>query len=248
MPALILASAALYSFIVVPTDTPLADDTQPKLSLRTKLRKIDYLGSISLAITISCLLLPLSLKTSATKPRSAGGGEYAWSDPTIWGLLLASGVSLLIFIFVEWRIAPQPILPLSLLARRTPAAVAFSLFVVVINQFSIMYNIPLFFSAVRLQSASQSGAHLLPYSINIGIGSVVSGWMMKRTGRYWWTCVGGGLIIVSSSTMFMFWNTKTPSWLSWLAPIPAGFGYAWVLTGTLVALMTNVTRAGRGEV
>ena len=157
------------------------------------------------------------------------------------------GVFTLLFILVEGKIAHRPILPLGLLGRRTPAAVAISLFVVVINQFSLLYNIPLFFSTVRLEYAGVSGAHLMPYTICIGGGSLLAGWYMRRTGKYWSAGVLSALGMVFSAALFCFWNRDMADWWTWIAPLPAGLGYAGVLTSTLVALMTNVTRAGKGE-
>jgi MFS family permease len=240
VPFLVVAAFLVYFFVRFPSKAPLSRE-----SWRSKLAKIDYLGSITLAGAVGSLLLSISIKTSA-KPSS--GGEYTWSHPLIWGLLIASVVLTSLFLLVETRCAVQPILPLSLMRRRTPAAVALSLLCVVTNQFSILYDIPLFFSAVRLDSASVAGTHLLPYTIFIGAGSVTIGWIMRKTGRYWWAGVGSALVIVSSSTMLIFWSKEVPGWLTWLAPIPAGFGYAGVLTSTLVGLMTNVERARKGEV
>jgi hypothetical protein len=36
-------------------------------------------------------------------------------------------------------------------------------------------------------------------------------------------------------------------WASWIEVAPGGFGYAGVLTTSLVALMSDVTREGKGE-
>ena len=195
-------------------------------------------------ITVGSLLLSISFKTSSTKP---SGEDYRWSDPLVLSLLLASLISGIIFILVEGFYSPEPVLPLRLLTRRTPFAVALSSLTMVINQFSILYNIPLYFSAVRLQSSSVAGAHVLPYSVMIGVGSLSIGLIMRRTGKYWWVTVISAVIMVVSSAMLVTWDTKSPAWITWVAQTPSGFGYAGVLTSSLVALMTNVTREGKGE-
>jgi MFS family permease len=240
-PLLVAAGIGVFFFVRIPPSAVPKDAEEP---WRVKIKRIDYLGSMTLVVAVASLLLSVSLKTSARTP---SGVEYAWSDPLIWGLLIVSAVFTFLFLLVEARFALQPILPLSLMSRRTPLAVGLGLFCVVTNQFSIMYNIPLFFSAVRLESASVAGAHLLPYSLALGTGSVTIGYLMRRTGKYWSACVGSAGLMVVTSIMLLFWRTDVPRWLTWVGPIPAGFGYAGVLTSTLVALMTNVTRAGKGE-
>ena len=162
-------------------------------------------------------------------------------------MLAASVVMTIIFVFVEGFYAVEPILPLQLLTRRTPIAVALSSLIMVINMLSILYNVPLYFSAVRLESSSVAGAHLLPYSIMIAAGSLSIGWIMQRTGKYWWASVISASIIVISCGMLASWTVDSPEWITWVAHMPSGFGYAGVLTSSLVALMTNVTREGKGE-
>lgn len=116
------------------TATPLPTSSAPARStLRTTLARIDYLGSSLLVTTVGTLLLALSFKTAST-----GKVELAWSDPQVWGLLVASGVGFVLFLLVEGCVAPEPVLPLRLLKRRTPTAVAISNFAFSVNAFSVV--------------------------------------------------------------------------------------------------------------
>lgn len=75
---------------------------------QSKLRRIDFLGSISLALTIVGFLLVLDL----------GGQKVPWGHPAIW-ILLTSSVTLgLLFLFIEGYVAREPIFPLQLLVHR----------------------------------------------------------------------------------------------------------------------------------
>ncbi|KIR32735.1 multidrug resistance protein fnx1 [Cryptococcus deuterogattii MMRL2647] len=263
VPLLVLNAVLIHTFVIVPQQEPspappsnsssrsaILDSlptSKPANRLqtwKTKLARIDYLGSFTLALTVSSLLLAMSIKTSATK---FDGSDYAFSDPIIWGLFVCSGLFAITFLLVESRYSPEPILPLKLLTRRTPVAIALSSFTMVTVQFSVLYNIPLFFTIVQQRSSSSSGAHLLPNSILIGAGSLFVGWIMRRTGRYWWLGVHCAVLIVVSSIGMCFWKKDSPEWLTWVAQAPGGFGYAGVLTTSLVALMTHVQRAGKGE-
>lgn len=263
VPLLVLNAILIHTFVIIPQQEPspaspsnsssrsgildALPTSKPANGLqtwKTKLARIDYLGSFTLALTVSSLLLAMSIKTSATK---FDGSDYAFSDPIIWGLFVCSGLFAITFLLVESYYSPEPILPLKLLTRRTPIAIALSSFTMVTVQFSVLYNIPLFFTIVQQRSSSSSGAHLLPNSILIGAGSLFVGWIMRRTGKYWWLGVDCAVLIVVSSIGMCFWKKDSPEWLTWIAQAPGGFGYAGVLTTSLVALMTHVQRAGKGE-
>lgn len=211
----------------------------------SKLAQIDYLGTLLLGTSVGSLLLGVSLKTAATH---SDGTEFRWSDPLIATLLATFAVSLLLFLAVEEWWASQPVLPLSLMSRRTPFFVGFANLTMAMAVFSMLYNVPLWFITVQLMTASNAGMHLLPYSVLIGFGSLMVGYYMRRTARYWGIMVVSGLIVTLSCASMLTFDRYTPDWLQWIGPSPAGFGYAGVLTSTLVALMTDVQQEGKGEI
>lgn len=240
-----LAASVALVLLFIPHDLGHRSESEEHETWVHKLKRIDYLGSAALVVSVACLLLGVSLKTAA---QTADGGEYAWSDPLIAGLLTTFVVFTAVFIYIEGWVALNPVLPLSLLARRTPASVALSNLTMAMCMFSLLYNVPLFFTAVRLQSSTTAGAHLLPYTAFIGLGSLLVGWVMRKTGRFYPAMVVSGIIVAASCAMMLSWNTDSPEWITWVAQSPSGFGYAGVLTSTLVALMTNVQKEGRGEI
>ncbi|KAG7528342.1 hypothetical protein FFLO_06219 [Filobasidium floriforme] len=200
---------------------------------RQKLAKVDFLGSITLVSAVSCLLVGMTLKTSADT-------ELPWSDPKVWVLLLVSGIFAIAFVLVEKYVAKAPLMPMRLVTQRTPAAVALSNFLLSAMAFSALYNYPLFFSAVKLTSSAVAGAHLVPNSIALALGSVAAGAYMRATGKYWWmTSFMAGLAVVSSLAMTQF-TVDSPDWLLWIAIVPNGFGVSGVITSTLIALIGSV--------
>jgi hypothetical protein len=84
-------------------------------SLQEKLRRIDYLGAISLVTFVGCSLLPLALKNTE---------ELPWTHPLIWTLSGISAVALLCFVLAESKWSAYPVLPLRLIRQRTPLSVA----------------------------------------------------------------------------------------------------------------------------
>lgn len=85
------------------------------------------------ADALKITIIRMSLKTTSRLP---------FSNPTIYGLLIMSGLSLTAFIAVEsWVV--QPVLPLGLLAHRTSGFVALNNLIIAILSFAVLYNVPL---------------------------------------------------------------------------------------------------------
>lgn len=90
------------------------DSPEPSLSgytpvsTKRKLRRVDILGSLTLAIAITGFLLALDL----------GAQKIRWTHPIIWILLSLSVVVGITFLLVEAYVAQEPIFPLRLLIHR----------------------------------------------------------------------------------------------------------------------------------
>jgi hypothetical protein len=112
------APILLFSFVLVSLKVNIQLPTDiTNQSLRNKMRRIDFLGSLTLVGAVGCLLLGFSLKTTE---------EMAWSHPLIWGLFTASVVCGTLFVVVEKYVSPYPVMPLRLITQRTPLAVSMS--------------------------------------------------------------------------------------------------------------------------
>lgn len=124
------APILLFSFVLVATkvNIKLPDEVQNQ-RLSDKLRRIDYLGSLTLVGAVGCLLLGFSLKSTE---------EMAWSDPIIVVLLASSVIFGFLFVLVEKYWAPFPVMPLRLITQRTPLAVSMSNLFMSMSAFSMV--------------------------------------------------------------------------------------------------------------
>ncbi|KAI0637813.1 vacuolar amino acid permease [Trametes polyzona] len=218
----------VFSFVLVAlkVSIQLPDEIQNQ-PVRAKLRRIDVLGSFTLVGTVGCLLLGLSMKSTE---------ELPWSHPLIWGLLLASLVFGAAFIWVETCYSPYPVMPMRLIKQRTP------LFVSLSNFFGSVAAFSMYFSAVRLNSSTDAGFHLLPHSVAISTGSVFAGWVMRRTGKLYSLTLCSCLLTVVAASLVAMWNENSPAYHLWLDVAPQGFGMASVITTTLIAMIASVSR------
>ncbi|GAA5983531.1 hypothetical protein JCM10908_000321 [Rhodotorula pacifica] len=203
-------------------------------SKREMVRRIDYFGSLTLVIALGSLIFALSYKNDRNLP---------WSSPLVWVPLIVFVVFGIAFGLVEAYYSAEPVMPLRLLKTRNGLFVAFANLTLSWVSFSILYFYPVFFEIVKQNSASRAGAHLLPNSIALSIGSLFAGYIIRKTGRYYWLIVITSAFPVISLTSFLF-LTESSGWLhSWVAVLPSGFGFASVVTATLIALIASVDRA-----
>ncbi|KAG8955272.1 hypothetical protein FRC03_011232, partial [Tulasnella sp. 419] len=203
-------------------------------SARERLKRIDYAGSITLVLAVSSLLLAVTLNSSVGVP---------WSNPSVWGLLLCAAMFITAFVLVEAYLASEPVMPLRLLRKRTPLAVALSNFLLKMVSFSMLYNVPIYFAAVKLTSSADAGLHLLPHSIAIGFGSIIAGFIIRKTGKVHKLSLLSAGFMVTSSLLVTLWNSRTMPLRFWIDIVPNGFGVASLLTSTLVALTAAVDRS-----
>jgi hypothetical protein len=92
-------------------------ESNPKQSNLSRLKRIDFFGAILLSTSIVCALLVLDL----------GGQRKLWTDPTILLLFGSSLVSMNLFLLVEAFWAKEPIFPLRLLLNRDVITTYFNL-------------------------------------------------------------------------------------------------------------------------
>lgn len=77
-----------------------------------KIKRVDFLGAFTLVGALVLLLLGLN----------SGGNTVPWNHPLVYVSLPMSLVFLLTFVYVEDRVASEPIIPIRLLANRSVLA------------------------------------------------------------------------------------------------------------------------------
>jgi EmrB/QacA subfamily drug resistance transporter len=151
--------------------------------------KIDWLGAIGIAGSVIPLLLALVW----------GGSTYGWSSPQIIGLFSLSAIMTVAFGIIE-RNAEDPILPLRLFKERIFNLSSLIIILSSAAMFGSILYIPVFFQIVLGKSATNSGLVLLPMMVGLVFGSIVSGQVVSRTGKY----RGVGLIGFAVTTVGLF--------------------------------------------
>ncbi|SPO23503.1 related to multidrug resistance protein [Ustilago trichophora] len=226
VPFLLIGAVCIGTFVNIPLQQ--SDQTWQK-----KLGRIDYLGSLGLISSSSCLLLAMSFLSGSLLP---------FSHPLVWGFLLGFLVTAVLFVFVEGWIVREPIMPLSLLTRKSPALIGASYFLGSFAHFATIFHFPLWFQSVRLQSASQAGLHLIPISFSAAAGSLWAGLYMKKTGKYWHANMFCCLLNIASTAYGSMWNESTSAWAEYLTFCPQAFGTSAIFTFMLIGLIASVSK------
>jgi EmrB/QacA subfamily drug resistance transporter len=186
----------------------------PKVSHPERVISIDYLGAAAFTAAIVPIMLGLTNKQA-----------NEWTDPAVGGLLLL-GVALLgVFLWIEtW--ARDPILHLGLFRNRTFSASVLATSMISFGFFGGIVFVPLWFQTVLGSSATESGYQILPMMAGLMTGSIASGQIVSRTGRYKWLMVGGMLVATTGLlllTQISADTSITTMWI-WLAIMGLGIG------------------------
>jgi len=135
--------------------------------------KIDYLGSLLLAGSATCVVLLTSW----------GGTEYAWGSPVIVGLGVLA-VVLAVCWYLSARRAAEPVLPPRLFRNPVFSVTAGIGFAAGFAMFGALAFLPLFLQVVRGVSPTISGVYLLPMVLGMLLTSIGSGQLISRIGKY----------------------------------------------------------------
>ncbi|HEX6779214.1 MAG TPA: MDR family MFS transporter [Ktedonobacterales bacterium] len=161
----------------------------PTLRTGTGKAKIDYAG-VALLIAGS---VPLLLGFSWA------GSQYAWNSPQIIGLFIGAAVASVAFVLYEgWleRRGGQPIIEPGLFKNGIFTVSTIVMVVFGAGLFGSIYYISLFAQGVVGFSATNSGFILTPLMITAIAGSIVSGQLVGRFGKYKLIAIVGAVISV----------------------------------------------------
>ena len=157
--------------------------TQMHIPFVPRRARIDWLGAVTFAGSLGCLLFALS----------EGGSKYPWDSTRILGLLGASAVLLVLFLWAERR-AEEPIIPLRMLTDRNVAATSIAGLAIGAGMFAAIFYVPLFMQTVVGVSSADSGLALIPLMFGLIITSTLSGIAIGKLGTYRAIIISGPLV------------------------------------------------------
>lgn len=196
---------------------------------------IDYAGAATLLLTVIPFLLALTLDKN----------DFPWTSPLIVSLFAVSVVGLIFFLLIERR-AESPILPLHLFRIRTFTLTAMIGVTVGATLFAAIFFLSLYLVNVLGVSATAAGTTLIPLTLSLVVGAMVSSQIVQRTGRYKWVIIGGMAIIVASLWWLTTLTPETSIWMVRLRMIALGLGLGPSMPILNLAMQNAVPRTDLG--
>src|SRR6266704_908252 len=165
---------------------------------------IDYTGAAMLIAGTVALLLGFTW----------AGTQYDWLSPQIIGLFAGAVIVLTAFVIYEAlleRRGGQPIIEPSLFKNSIFSVSTIVTVIFGMGLFGSIFFIPLFVQGVIGTSATNSGLILTPLMLTSIVGSVVSGQLVSRLGKYKWIAIRGmiGLAAMGSAMTSAYLPTFT---------------------------------------
>ena len=201
---------------------------------------IDYTGAALLVLGTVPLLLGFTW----------AGSQYAWLSPQIIGLFAGSVVALSAFVAYEAileRRGGQPIIEPSLFKNSIFSVSTVITTIFGMGLFGSIFFIPLFVQGVVGSSATNSGLILTPLMLTSIVGSVVSGQLVSRLGKYKWIAILGMFISLAGTLLLarLDVNSGNNDVLLAMLVLGLGMGFGMALYTLVVqnALPTKIGQA-----
>ncbi|KAF1955876.1 MFS general substrate transporter [Byssothecium circinans] len=227
----ILVVLLINGFFTTPTTLGPNLAKRSGLGIRDAMKGFDFAGSFLLTGTVAFLILGLNL----------GGNVFPWKHPLVITSLVVAVIGGAVLVRVESK-AARPVMPLNMLFTKPRGNLVFNNFFAQLGINTIIFNAPLYFQAVKLESASTSGFRLAGPSVALTICGVSSGIIMTATGRMRWLIVLGSVsMLVGGVCISVMWD-GIPSWLATIFLVPASVGQGLSFPATSIAVLATSTQ------
>lgn len=143
-----------------------------------QLPRIDILGALLLIMTIFGILFGLDR-----------GSNVSWRDPLTIGSLCAAVPLSIAFVVVETRFAIEPFTPGHVIFDKALVACYIQNFFGYAAFTALIFHLPLFFQVILGMTPAQAGTGLIPAAVSVVVGTLVGGFTMKKTGKFYWLAV-----------------------------------------------------------
>jgi EmrB/QacA subfamily drug resistance transporter len=147
--------------------------------------RLDWWGAAFLTLALVPLL------TVAEQGRSWGWGSGRSLGCFVVGVLSVAG-----FVFAEWKMGEDALIPLRIFKNRTISLSLISSVVTGAGLFGAITVLPLYLQIVHGSSPSKAGLEMLPFVLGLMSAAVISGQIISKTGRYRTFPIMGAVLMV----------------------------------------------------
>ncbi|GIF15355.1 MDR family MFS transporter [Actinoplanes teichomyceticus] len=190
--------------------------------------RIDWPGAVALIVGLVPLL------TVAEQ-----GRDWGWDSGRAILCYVVGGIGLIAFVLAERAYKEEALLPLRLFGNRTVGVGATASTILGMAMFGGLMTVPLYLQIVKGSSATLAGLQMIPFVVGIMSGSIISGQLIAKTGRYRIFPIVGSVLMVIALFLFSRVGADTPLWRTMLVMVLMGLG----LGGNMQPMITAVQNA-----
>lgn len=162
---------------------------------------IDWPGTILLVVGVVPLLLGLTLDKTT----------YPWTSPLILGLFAVAAVATALFLVMEMR-APSPIISPKLFRNRTFSVIVLASTLNGAAFFAVILFLSIFMVNVVQVSTTAAGTTLIPLTLSLVVGGIISSAIVQRIGRYKVIILTGFVIMLIGFYLLSGMHVATTRW------------------------------------
>jgi len=193
----------------------------------SSLRRIDYFGCGSLVLSI--IFLQLALNSGASN----------WNSPVVIVSFTIATISFALFLYWDSGRASNPVIPIRAMIERTVASAQSSFFLSSAANVTIIFYIPIYLQVLG-HSTGESGLHFIPMAIGLALSSIVTGYLVKTTGRYYYINMLVQGFSVMGTALLCTMTRDTPAWAPFVFLGLTGIGYGGAFVTRLMGILSSV--------
>ncbi|KAJ2821137.1 hypothetical protein GGI24_004301, partial [Coemansia furcata] len=141
---------------------------------REKLARIDFAGAFTLMAGLVLFILSLNW----------GGKTFPWRSAAVITPLILSFLLFGAFVFIETKVAREPIITMRMFTSRTLTPVLVSQFFLGAGVIFTVLYLSVYFTVVHNASSTKAGLYLLPYFIGMMVSALFMGPLVTRLDMY----------------------------------------------------------------
>jgi MFS family permease len=209
--------------------------------------RMDWWGNVLFAAGLIAILVGI---TYGLQPY--GGHPMGWTSPFVLSMIFGGLAGLLVFCWVETRVA-EPLFRLSLFKIRAFAAGNIASLLMALGRGGMQFMLIIWLQGIWLplhgygfsQTPLWAGIYLVPLTIGFLVSAPLSGVLSDRWGAKAFT-VGGALLTALSFVFLLFLPVDFPYWVFALIIALNGFGSGLFTSPNRAEMMNAVPANSRG--
>ncbi|WP_019930242.1 MFS transporter [Nocardia sp. BMG111209] len=197
--------------------------------------RVDWYGAVALTICVVPLLIV-----------AEQGRAWGWASPKALLCFGIGAAGLVLFLIAEALMRDAALIPLRLFRNGTFTLTIVGGFIVGVAMFGSLSMVPLYLQVVRGFSPTKAGLLMLPMVAGIVVGSLTSGQVVRRTGRYKILPIVGTAAISAGAVLYAQVAYDSPLWEPLLIAVLLGIGLGGCMQTLTIAAQNAGPRSDMG--